>query len=402
MDEAGATSLDADLILVGGGLANGLIAWRLATVRPDWRVLLLERGATLGGNHTWSFHEGDLTAAQHAWVAPLVAHRWGGHSVRFPARTRVLAGGYASISSMRFAEQLGERLGALARTGVEVRDLTPTEVQLADGMRLRARAVLDGRGVRPCMQLRLGFQKFLGQQLRTVLPHGLNAPILMDATVEQREGYRFVYVLPLAADVLLIEDTFYTDGAELDAQQLRAGIEQYAGAQGWAIAEIVREEHGVLPIVLAGDCDAFWDEACGVPQSGLSAGLFHPTTGYSLPAAVALAELIAQRFTVADEIDAPTLFAAIRAHALQRWRAQGFYRLLNRMLFQAAQPTERWRVMQRFYGLSEPLISRFYAGRTTPLDRLRILTGRPPVPLPAALRAAFDLRMLETNPSTDP
>ena len=39
-----APGLEADLILVGGGLANGLIAWRLAATRPDVRVLLLEKG----------------------------------------------------------------------------------------------------------------------------------------------------------------------------------------------------------------------------------------------------------------------------------------------------------------------------------------------------------------------
>ncbi len=50
--------------------------------------------------------------------------------------------------------------------------------------------------------------------------------------------------------------------------------------------------------------------------------------------------------------------------------------------------------MQRFYGLPAPLIARFYAGRPTLADQLRILMGKPPVPLGAALRAALatDLR----------
>ena len=56
-----------DLILVGGGLANGLIAWRLQQLRPQWRVLCLEQGPVLGGNHTWSFHDADLTAEQLRW-----------------------------------------------------------------------------------------------------------------------------------------------------------------------------------------------------------------------------------------------------------------------------------------------------------------------------------------------
>jgi lycopene beta-cyclase len=60
--------------------------------------------------------------------------------------------------------------------------------------------------------------------------------------------------------------------------------------------------------------------------------------------------------------------------------------LLNRMLFWAARPGERYRVLERFYGLPEALIARFYAARLTGLDKLRILSGKPPVPIRAALR----------------
>ena len=67
-----------DVILAGGGLANGLIALRLLQRQPDIRILMIESGPRPGGNHTWSFHESDLTAAQLAEIAPLIAHRWQG------------------------------------------------------------------------------------------------------------------------------------------------------------------------------------------------------------------------------------------------------------------------------------------------------------------------------------
>ncbi len=231
----------------------------------------------------------------------------------------------------------------------------------------------------------LGFQKFLGQELRLAHPHGLDAPLLMDATVDQEDGYRFVYLLPFAPDTLLVEDTYYADGGEVDADALRARIAGYAAARGWQVAEVLREEQGVLPIVLSGDPEAEWRAAGGVPRSGLAAGLFHPTTGYSLPDAVRLADLVARL----PDLAAPALFAALRDHALAQWRRRGFFRLLNRMLFLAAPPAARRRVMQRFYGLPEPLVARFYAARPTLADRVRILSGRPPVPVGAALRAAL-------------
>jgi lycopene beta-cyclase len=54
---------DHDLILVGGGLAAGLIAWRLALDRPDLRVAVVERDGRIGGRHTWSFFDGDVSDA---------------------------------------------------------------------------------------------------------------------------------------------------------------------------------------------------------------------------------------------------------------------------------------------------------------------------------------------------
>jgi lycopene beta-cyclase len=373
-----------DLILAGGGLANGLIAWRLKQLRPELSVLCIEEQPHLGGNHTWSFHEGDLTAEQHRWLQPLVVQRWAAYDVHFPQRSRRLNSGYASITSERFADVIQADLGDALRTGQRITRLTPSAVVMESGEQLQALAVIDGRGVQPTANMVLGQQAFLGQLLRLRAPHGLTAPIIMDARVAQYEGYRFVYVLPFTADSLLIEDTHYVDQHSFSAAQLRQHVAEYAAAQGWEIAECLREEQGVLPITLAGDFAGFWREAAGQPRSGLRAGLFHCTTGYSLPHAVRLADWIAAQ----PSLDAEALDRGIRAMAQQAWNSQRFYRLLNRMLFLAGRPANRWQVMQRFYGLSEGLISRFYAGRSTLADKLRVLTGKPPVPIDEAVNAA--------------
>ena len=76
--------------------------------------------------------------------------------------------------------------------------------------------------------------------------------MLMDATVEQRDGFRFMYVLPLAADRVLVEDTYFSDGIELDAAASRGAIADYVAARGWTVAAVDREETGVLPLPLRG------------------------------------------------------------------------------------------------------------------------------------------------------
>ncbi len=376
-----------DIILVGGGLANGLIALRLRQQRPALRVLLLEADSQPGGNHTWSFHEGDITPDQHRWMAPLVAHRWQGYDVRFPRLNRTLAGEYLSITSARFAAVLTETLGESLQTDAVVTDITPETVTLADGTRLRASAVIDGRGYTPDKHLNTGSQSFLGQQWRLRQPHGLTRPILMDATVNQQGGYRFVYTLPISANELLIEDTHYIDAARLHLSATRQNIADYARQQGWYLESLVREEQGHLPIMLAGDFPAYWQARDKQPCSGLRAGLFHATTGYSLPHAVALADAIAG----STEFSAAAVFSVIHRYALHQWHAQRFFRTLNRMLFLAGDADKRWQVMQHFYSLNEGLIARFYAGQLNLADKARILAGKPPVPVGEAMLAILKL-----------
>lgn len=373
----------SQVVLAGGGLANCLIAWRLSALRPELDLRLVEAGPTLGGNHTWSFHGSDLTPEQRAWMAPLVEYSWPAHEVAFPQRRRRLAGSYHTLGSGHLDRVVGGRLGARVIREARVAALAPDCVRLADGREYPATLVVDGRGATGLESMQLAWQKFLGQIVELEVPHGLTVPLLMDATVPQHDGYRFVYLLPFGARRLLIEDTYYSDGPDLAPATLRARIDDYLAGRGWPVARIEREETGVLPIVLDGDIDEFWARAAdGVPRAGMRAGLFHGTTGYSLPQAAALADLVAGL----PRLDSASVAAAIQAHSRRHWRSQAFFRLLNRLLFRAAPPAERWRVLQHFYRLPEPLVGRFYAGRLRAADPLRILSGKPPVSLLRALR----------------
>ena len=378
------------LILVGGGLANGLLALKLLQTRPAVDFLVLEGGPALGGVHTWSFHDADLSPAGHRLVAPLVVKRWNGQQVVFPALRRRFPAGYNSVSAERFSDHLtpllGDRLpGPLLtlRCNARVAEIAPTRVRLETGETLAADAVIDGRGFRASPHAVIRFQSFVGREMRFAAPHGVDVPIIMDATTPQDRGYRFTYVLPFSADTALVEDTGYLDEGELDESEMDGRIEAYCRAKGWRATETLRRETGVLPITLSGDVERFWNETRDVPAVGLAGGFFHPTTGYSLPDAVRVAELIAAM----PSFEHAQVHAALRDHAKRLWKERALYRGLNRMLFLAGHPERRWRVMQRFYGLSEGLIVRFYADRLTAADKLRILVGKPPVSMIEAVAA---------------
>ncbi|MFP5394460.1 MAG: BTAD domain-containing putative transcriptional regulator, partial [Gammaproteobacteria bacterium] len=65
-----------------------------------------------------------------------------------------------------FARVIEAALGPALLTHARIESLTPSSVRLADGKTVHARAIIDGRGMRPTERLSLGYQTFLGQELR--------------------------------------------------------------------------------------------------------------------------------------------------------------------------------------------------------------------------------------------
>ena len=98
------------IAFVGGGLANGLAAFRLRQRRPEVDLLVLERGDRLGGDHTWCLHGSDL-AAGDPWLLPLLSKTWDSHEVRFPGAARTVAGTYGALRSPDFHTNMMAALG---------------------------------------------------------------------------------------------------------------------------------------------------------------------------------------------------------------------------------------------------------------------------------------------------
>ncbi len=371
-----------DLVLVGGGLANGLIAARLLERRPALRFLVLEAGPTLGGDHTWSFHSTDVTQAQRAALTPLITQSWPAHEVHFDETRRRIDSGYHSIRSTTFDSVLRKRLGDRVRVDTRVAEVSATAVTLASGERIEASAVLDGRGFQSAPTWPCGYQKFLGLDLAFDRPHGVERPLLMDARVAQEGGFRFIYVLPWDERRLLVEDTVYGDDPTIDRARFRERIDAYVRERGLGPFVVEREEAAALPIPLRGEAPSF-----DRPTTGVAAGLFHATTGYSVPMAVALADALVD----APLSDAAALTRWLAARARTHWRGQAFFRLLNRMLFRGCEPEKRVEIFRSFYRHHDDgLIGRFYKGELRASDVLTVLArGAPTVPGPRALRAAL-------------
>ncbi|WP_373490915.1 lycopene beta-cyclase CrtY [Parasphingorhabdus sp.] len=383
MPKPSSSSNQYDLAIAGGGLAGGLVALALAKLRPDLDVALIEAEDHFGGNHIWSFFESDIEP-EHRWlVDPLISRQWASYDVHFPKYSRSLNNGYCSIESANLDRELRQRLPSRAlKTGQRAKTVDSGLVKLADHTEIAAHAVLDVRGGGDISALDVGWQKFCGQMLKLKQPHGLERPVIMDATVEQIDGYRFIYCLPFSDTEIFVEDTYYADGAELDSAISHGRIAEYAADQGWVVEAVLSEEKGQLPVIYGGDFEAFWQANKGVDaRAGARAALIQPITSYSLPMAVKTAILIAEM----PEINQNMLDTMLRDLAQKHWKNGKFYRMLCAFLFLGADPDKRYKTLQHTYSKDEGLLARFYAGKSTRMDQANLLTGRPPISISRAI-----------------
>lgn len=361
-----------DFVLVGGGLQNALIAVALCQRAPKLRLALVEREPCLGGNHTWCFHDGDVGASARDFVEPFVVHRWPGYTVHFPGLQRQVNIGYSAITSERLhrvvVETMARTPGCQLLCGRTARRIEADAVVLDDGTRLSGRMVVDARGP-SASTAQTGYQKFLGREIVTEGSHGVQLPVLMDAVLPQRDGYRFLYVLPFSERRLLVEETFFSDSPALDERRVGESLAAYINSRGWRVSEVVRAERGVLPMPWAG---AYSQPANGPLRAGYRGGFFHPATGYSLPVAVRVADCLSRTYS--------GQFFAREMRALQERerRQRKFAYTLNKMLFRWFPGPERRHVFERFYRLPEATIRRFYSLQLTNMDRVRLFWGRPP------------------------
>ncbi len=362
-----------DAIFLGGGLSSCIAAYLFRLRYPDARVAIIERESRLAGNHTWCFHSSDIEANDFFWLHPLLSRSWSGYRVHFPSYERTFNSGYHAIESSHLNEVMQRHLGEGVFLGVSATAVDAEKVKLSDGRVLSSSIVVDGRGWsdsdRP-----LGYQKFLGQKLILRHPHRVYEPILMDATCQQVDGYRFFYVLPWGPSELLVEDTHYSDTADIDAPLYRDQIQRYCSRSGWSVESVTYEEQGSLPLPLsAGPLPGH-----GIIRSGLRGELFHATTGYSFPSAVAFAKwLVSARKS--GSVD------SFADWAKQFQGRQAFFRTLNRLLFRVALPQHRRRLLEHFYRLPEGLVQSFYRGEMKPQEKVRFFLGRPPVSIRGAL-----------------
>ena len=192
--------MDLELVILGGGLAGCLAAHALSPYFK--KTTIYEKSGKLCGNHTWCFHEGDVSRTESDWLRKLISQTWDRYHVAFPEFKKDFSSNYHAIRSEDLAEL--------------TQNLENVEVIFEAGKfsKNSNQITIDCTGwsgdYTPC-----GWQKFYGMDIELESSHGLDGVTLKDVLVEQNDGYRFFYLLPWTKTSLLVEDTYYSDTAEL-------------------------------------------------------------------------------------------------------------------------------------------------------------------------------------------
>jgi len=351
----------ADISIQGAGLSGALLATRLKLSHPNLKLAVVEKNSEAVSDQVWSFYGSDLTPGSLAWMKPYLRKSWNCYEVKFPTYNRVVNTSYHSIDAGKIRNHLKSLLGP--------------DLLLNSTEQVRANIRVDARGNSNFNYPNCGWQKFLGIEYELSRPHGLQWPIVMDATCEQKDGFRFIYVLPWDEKNLLIEDTRYSDTPTIDETEFEKDIVLYARKMGFSINSEIRRERGALPIPLKPQ-----------PKSrltiGTAGGFFHPITGYSAPFAIELSNRIANL----SHVTADAVQSEIEKYSTDLEASQRFAFKLSALLFLGASPSERIKIFEKFYRHSQPLIERFYKLDIKTVDKVSIFSGRPPISIVKAFQ----------------
>ena len=283
----GRVSLDADVLILGGGCAGLSLGVRLAArAMPQGRALILEQRESYTDDRTWCFWRGAAHPFQH-----LITRSW--HMMRVhsrPAQVVVDCGmmPYQLLPAGAFYDCAKSRIAAARGTelmcGVTIRG---APVRIAGGWKLEtaagsvtARQIIDTRPPDVVNSTdALLWQSFLGHEIECT--SGVFDPStveLMDFDVSSDGGIAFTYLLPLSPTRALVEYTVFAQyprsAASLDNAQRSALA---AACRGFPYV-ILRQECGVLPMGLTGESTP---GASGYQRVGLMSGAGRASTGYA-------------------------------------------------------------------------------------------------------------------------
>lgn len=351
------------IVIAGGGLSACLAALAMARLRPDVPLLVVEEGKSFGGVGYRLFPEAEL-GGEAGLLGPLALQRWPGFYVSFPGFSRNLKSAWAGFAAADLHKAMVETLDPKQyRLGAKVVAVREDALVLDGGEEIRADGAIDARGAPNLSALELIHEARIERVFRLRAPHGLDRPVLADATVEQAGGLRYMQLVPLGPDRLRVADICLSERAEPDPGAA-ARLDSYLAKRGWEKRKAEALAARVRPLPVGGDLAALWRQSgAHAAKLGLRGGFVDPFSGRAIGDALRTARLLVEQVDYSGAV----LHDVFEAEAMQVWRERELQRTLAIALAEGRRAT-----LERLYRLDPALIHRLQAGRLGLLDRMRV------------------------------
>ena len=344
---------DKPVIIIGGGLWGTLLALRVRECLPQTPIKLYGHDSHLGEKLAVSFHESDVSLEAMKWLSPFISKSWNEFEVNFPKYSRRNSHRLCTMEPTHFHAVAREKLGS--NTVYLNRDISPEEAMK------EASFVIDTlpRGYFKA----LGFQKTHGLVVKLLHTHRLSTPVTMDATVEQKHGFRYLQALPLSEDTLLVKDVRFSSDPKIYHEDLELDLLRELHQRRWMVGDILERETEFRKIP-RDKGENFCDGRIIRLDS-----FVHDVTGDALPDAVRLIErMVRTSFRLGE------LRAVMKEYLEERRSHRKLIRLMNRMLYQTKTPCgERYRFFESLHSMPVNIREKFYKGDMELWDALRTL-----------------------------
>lgn len=356
------------ILIADGGLAGSLAALAMARHRPEVPLLIVEERERFGGDGFRLFAQAELGEEGAALAGPVVSDRWPGFYLAFPGFSRKVKAEYCGFGPEDVHRAMVAALQPKSyRLGTRVVAVREDALVLDGGETIKAEGAIDARGATNMSALELLYEARVERDYRFAAPHGVDRPVLVDATVDQGPGLRFFECIPLSAERLLVSDICLSERAQPD-EQAGHRLAAYVKARGWAQPRASGEQAGARPLPLGGDFAAFWRlGGARAAKLGLRGGFIHPLTGRTVGDAVNTALLLSRQ----RDFSGAALHDLFEAQARQLWKRREPLRAITAAIART-QPDSRRGVFEQLYRLDADLLQRLLADRLGLLDRNRV------------------------------
>ena len=371
-----------EYVILGAGCAGLSFCYYLLKAGVTAPILILDRKTSFDDDRTWCFWDVEPTPFSHLAFA-----RWNSWSVEAEGRRIVGTSqrySYLCLTAANFYRHALETLAAhpnvtlrLGEPAESYKEFSGATFVATHRRAYKARYVIDGRGLSPdspaFVAARKGVawvpQRFVGLRLRTTRDvFDPETCKLMDFSVSQKRGLRFVYVLPFGRREALVENVYLSEG-RTTPEEHRAEIEVYLhSVYGLSPEEFVidGEERGLIPMTDHRFPRRLGERAYAV---GMLGGESRPSTGYTFVRIQRYCQALATALVRGGE---PPLRANSR-------RLEVLDALFLR--FMRRYPERCPGIYSRmFAGVPPNALVRFLTERSTLADEARLISALPKMP----------------------